>query len=223
MKKKLKIKLKNNLNKSKEHKKNEKYVSSQIDNDESNKQKKSFYNKNKVINIILPTPFLEPLVQTYRFKYNFFSQFGIPSHLTLIYGFKLEKYIKDKDSINNIINIIVKVLKNKKMTIENVGENINLIYLKLSEKDTIFLNTIQQLFSKLTGIKSSLYYNPETKPHITICTKNRRNISQENIDNVKKDLEKNLPINFKFPKLWVIEVNKKTNEVKILQEIIINS
>lgn len=169
--------------------------------------------------IIIPIPQLEPLIQTYRFKYNFFAKKGIPTHITFLYLFSQSIYLKNKETIIKILNFLPKLFKNKKLTIDNFYQNPQMFALDFNKKSSDFIHKVQMKVASYLNLNLANYENPTKRPHVTLFTKRGTNNGFKNIDNIKKELTPFLPQKITFDRIWLLEIDIKKDIPTLIYEV----
>ncbi len=169
--------------------------------------------------VIIPLPILEPFIQTYRFKYNFFAKKGIPAHITFLYLFSQSTYFKNKDLIIKLLNNFPKIFKNKKISIDAFYQNPQIFALDFNKKSSDFIRKIQLKVASYLNLNLFNYQNPTKRPHITLFTK-RGNITGFNhIEHIKKDLAPLLPFHIYFDRVWLLEIDIKRDIPTLIYEV----
>ncbi len=180
-----------------------------------------FNNKKNNIkySVIIPLPILEPFIQTYRFKYNFFAKKGIPTHITFLYLFSQSTYFKNKDLIIKILNFLPKVFKNKKFTISDFYQNPQMFALDFNKKSSDFINKVQLKIASYLYLNTKNYENPTKRPHITLFTKRGNNAGFQQIETIKKELTPLLPLKIQFDRIWLLEIDVKRDIPTLIYEV----
>lgn len=177
-------------------------------------------NKNNIkYSVIIPIPQLEPLIQSYRFKYNFFAKKGIPTHITFLFLFSQSTFLKNKEHIINILNYLPKIFKNKKFTINDFYQNPNMFALDFDKKSSKFINKLQLKIASFLNLNISNYTNITKKPHITLFTKRGGLNGFKNIPNIKNELSPLLPLNISFNRVWLLEIDVKRDIPSLIYEV----
>ncbi len=179
----------------------------------------SYKSNNIKYSVIIPIPQLEPLIQTYRFKYNFFAKKGIPTHITFLFLFSRSSYLKNKDQIIKILDHFPKIFKNKKLTINDFYQNPYMFALDFDKKSSDFINKYQLKIASYLNLNLSNYSNITKKPHITLFTKRGNSNGFKNIPLIKKELYPSLPLHISFNRVWLLEIDVKKDIPKLIYEV----
>lgn len=169
--------------------------------------------------IIIPIPILEPFIQSYRFKYNFFAKKGIPTHITFLYLFSQSVYLKNKEIIIKLLNFLPKIFKNKKLTIDNFYQNPQMFALDFNKKSSDFIHKVQIKVASYLNLNMKDYENPTKRPHITLFTKRGGENGFKSINTIKKDLTPLLPIEINFDRIWLLEIDIKKDIPTLIYEV----
>ncbi len=169
--------------------------------------------------IIIPIPTLEPLIQSYRFKYNFFAKKGIPTHITFLYLFSQSIYLKNKELIIKLLNFLPKIFKNKKLIIDNFYQNPQMFALDFNKKSSDFIHKIQMKIASYLNLNLANYENPTKRPHITLFTKRGNTNGFKAIPQIKKELTPILPITISFDRIWLLEIDIKQDIPTLIYEV----
>jgi hypothetical protein len=182
-----------------------------------NKQKS--YKNNIKYSIIIPIPTLEPLIQSYRFKYNFFAKKGIPTHITFLYLFSHSLFIKNKETIIKILNLLPNFFKNKKLIINDFYQNPQMFALDFNKKSSDFIHKIQMKVASYLNLNLANYENPTKRPHITLFTKRGNSNGFKDIPLIKKELSPLLPLTISFDRIWLLEIDIKRDIPTLIYEV----
>jgi hypothetical protein len=169
--------------------------------------------------VILPIPSLEPLIQSYRFKYNFFAKKGIPTHITFLYLFSQSTFFKNKDLIMKILNNFPKIFKNKKLVIDAFYQNPQMFALDFDKKSSDFIHKIQMKVASYLNLNLANYENPTKRPHITLFTKRGNQAGFKAIPQIKKELTPALPLTISFDRIWLLEIDNKHDIPTLIYEV----
>ncbi len=169
--------------------------------------------------IIIPIPELEPFIQSYRFKYNFFAKKGIPTHITFLYLFSQSIYFKNKELIIKLLNFLPKIFKNKKLIIDNFYQNPQMFALDFNKKSSDFIHKIQMKIASYLNLNLANYENPTKRPHITLFTKRGNTNGFKAIPQIKKELTPILPITISFDRIWLLEIDIKQDIPTLIYEV----
>ena len=169
--------------------------------------------------IIIPIPSLEPLIQSYRFKYNFFAKKGIPTHITFLYLFSQSTYLKNKENIIKILHFLPKLFKHKKLIIRDFYQNPQMFALDFDKKSSDFIHKIQHKVASYLNLNLANYENPTKRPHITLFTKRGGENGFKEIHHIKKDLTPLLPQIITFDRIWLLEIDIKKDIPTLIYEV----
>ena len=169
--------------------------------------------------VIIPIPELEPLIQSYRFKYNFFAKKGIPTHITFLYLFSQSVYLKNKEVIIKLLNFLPKIFKNKKLTINDFYQNPQMFALDFDKKSSDLIHKVQMKVASYLNLNLTNYENPTKRPHITLFTKRGGEDGFKAIHNIKKELTPLLPQSVLFDRIWLLEIDIKKDIPTLIYEV----
>jgi 2'-5' RNA ligase len=175
-------------------------------------------NKHIQLSVIIPLPQLEPLIQTYRFQYNFFAKHGIPSHITLFFLFDPEIYYKNQESFDQTLSFLLKMFQKKKMTIDNFYQNPFMFALDFDKSSSDFINQIQLKLAKHYHLNIQDYQNITKRPHITLFTQRGDKKGFTKIPQIKKELTPLLPQKISFDRIWLLQIDTKKNIPTLIKE-----
>jgi len=169
--------------------------------------------------VIIPIPELEPLIQSYRFKYNFFAKKGIPTHITFLYLFSQSVYLKNKEVIIKLLNFLPKIFKNKKLTISDFYQNPQMFALDFNKKSSDLIHKVQMKVASYLNLNLANYENPTKRPHITLFTKRGGETGFKAIEHIKKELTPLLPQIISFDRVWLLEIDIKKDIPTLIYEV----
>ncbi len=168
--------------------------------------------------VIIPLPQLEPLIQTYRFQYNFFAKHGIPSHITLLYLFDPNVYIKNKESFDKTLLFLIQLFKKKQLIINTFYQNPFMFALDFDKSSSDFIHQIQLQIAKHYQFNLKDYQNETKRPHITLFTQRGDKKGFTKIPQIKKELTPLLPQKIKFDRIWLLQIDTKKNIPTLIKE-----
>ncbi len=169
--------------------------------------------------VILPIPQLEPLIQTYRFQYNFFAQHGIPSHITLLFLFPKELYIQKSKLFDQALTLLLKTFQKKKFVIDSFYQNPHMFALDFNKQSSDFIHQVQLQIASHFGLNTKEYEDPTKRPHVTLFTQRGDKRGFQAIPEIKRSLHPHLPLHISFDRIWILEIHTRENRAKLVKEI----
>ncbi len=168
--------------------------------------------------LILPIPELEPLLQSYRFQYNFFAKRGIPTHITLLYLFDGKTYQKYAREFEKICPLLLSIFQKHKCVVPTFYQNPQMFALDFDKRSSDFIHEIQLQLAQHMKLPLQQYQDTSKRPHITIFTKRGGPLGFQKIPLIKKHLAPHLPLSFSFQRIWLLEINTRDDTATLVHE-----
>ncbi len=163
--------------------------------------------------VIIPIPQLEEYIQTYRFQYDFFAKRGIPTHMTLLFLFDKDIYLKNREKFHKVLGLALKSFAKKKMVVDHFYQTPNMFSLGLNKECEMYFQKKQEQIMKYLDIDMKA-----DAPHITLFTQRGSKAGFQKIPQIKEELTKHLPVQFMVDRIWLLEINTRENIATLVHE-----